>query len=167
MLRNFSFGLLAATLALTSGTAVRAAGNPPTLTGSWHVTVMLVDCATGAPRPPFQSLLTFGADGTLVETTNNAAFKPGQRSPGHGVWRRTNGTSFHAYSDAFIQFSSPASAAPPAPAFTRGLQRISQDIDIDPANPDSFTSQATVEFFDDAGTLLMQGCATATGTRFE
>jgi hypothetical protein len=128
---------------------------------------MLVDCTTGAARPPFHSLLTFGSDGTLTGTTNNATFKPGQRTSDYGVWYRTQGTTFHAASEAFILFSSAASAAPPAPAFARGVQRITQDIDIDPRSPDVFTSQASVEFFDDAGNTVMTGCATATGARFQ
>ena len=167
MLKSICCGLLAMAAATAGSTRLQAATDTPTLAGSWHVTVALVDCTTGVARPPFQSLLTFGSEGTLVETTNNAAFKPGQRSPGHGVWRRTEGTSFSAYSDAFIMFSSAASMSPPAPPFTRGLQRITQDIDIDPRAPDTFRSTASVEFFDEAGTLLMKGCATATGTRFE
>ena len=167
MFRSISCGVLALTLAAAGSVHMQAAMDSPTLVGSWHVTVVLADCNTGAPRPPFQSLLTFGSDGTLIETTNNAAFKPGQRSPGQGVWRRNAGTSFSAYSDAFIQFASAPSMTPPAPAFTRGLQRITQDITIDPRSPDVFTSTASVEFFDEAGTLLMTGCATATGARFE
>ena len=79
----------------------------------------------------------------------------------------TGGSSYSAYSDAFIMFSSEPSVAPPAPAFTRGLQRISQTITIDPQTPDAFTSAASVEFFDENGTLLLKACATATGTRFE
>ena len=66
-----------------------------------------------------------------------------------------------------IMFSSAASMSPPAPAFTRGLQRITQDITIDPRSPDVFASTASVEFFDEAGALLLKTCATATGARFE
>ena len=169
MFRTVAGGLLAVAIAVAGSATIAhaTAGDSPTLAGSWHVTVMLTDCVTGAARAPFHSLLTFGVDGTLVETTNNATFKPGQRSPGHGVWRRTGGSSYSAYSDAFIMFSSEPSVAPPAPAFTRGLQRISQTIKIDHQTPDAFTSAASVEFFDENGTLLLKACATATGTRFE
>ena len=167
MLKNICCGLLALAAATAGSPRLHATDNPPTLTGTWRVTVMLVDCTTGAARPPFHSLLTFGSDGTLTGTTNNAAFKPGQRSADHGIWQRTVGTSFHASSEALILFSSAASMTPPAPAFTRGVQRITQDIEIDPRSPDVFTATASVEFFDESGTLLMTGCATATGARFE
>jgi hypothetical protein len=168
MLKNICCCALLALAAASAGSpTLRASGDLPTLTGTWRVTAMLVDCTTGAERPPFHSLLTFGSDGTLTGTTDNAAFKPGQRSPDHGVWKRTQGTSFHASSEAFILFSSAASIAPPAPAFARGVQRITQDIDIDPRTPDVFNTTASVEFFDEAGTVLMTGCAVATGTRFE
>lgn len=167
MFKNICCGLLALGTAMVASPRMQAETNPPTLTGTWRVTVMLVDCATGAARPPFHSLLTFGADGTLSGTTNNGTFKPGQRTSDYGVWQRTQATSFHATSEAFILFSSPASMSPPAPAFTRGVQRITQDIDIDPRSPDVFTSQASVEFFDEAGNAVLTGCATATGARFE
>jgi hypothetical protein len=167
MLKNICCGLLALAAATAGAPRLHANDNAPTLTGTWRVTVMLVDCTTGAARPPFQSLLTFGSDGTLTGTTNNATFKAGQRSPDHGSWERTAGMAFHAASEAFILFSSPASVSPPAPPLTRGIQRITQDINIDPRSPDVFTSQASVEFFDESGTLLLAGCATATGNRFE
>ena len=167
MFKNVCCGLLALGAAMAGSPRLHAGSDPPTLTGTWRVTVMLVDCTTGAARPPFHSLLTFGADGTLAGTTNNGTFKPGQRTADYGVWQRTRTTSFHAASEAFILFSSPASTSPPAPAFTRGVQRITQDIDIDPRSPDVFTSEASVEFFDEAGNVVLTGCATATGARFE
>jgi hypothetical protein len=167
MLKNICCGLLALGTAMAGSPRSQAGSTPPTLTGTWRVTVSLVDCATGAARAPFHSLLTFGADGTLSGTTNNGTFKPGQRTSDYGVWQRTEATSFHATSEAFILFSSAASAAPPAPPFARGVQRITQDIEIDPRSPDVFSSQASVEFFDEAGNVAMTGCATATGSRFQ
>jgi len=167
MFKNICCGLLALAAAAAGSPRLHAANTSPTLTGSWRVTVMLVDCTTGAARPPFHSLLTFGSDGTLSGTTNNGTFKPGQRTSDYGVWQRTQATSFHAVSEAFILFSSAASTAPPAPPFARGVQRITQDIEIDPRSPDVFSSQASVEFFDEAGNVVMTGCATATGSRFQ
>jgi hypothetical protein len=48
-----------------------------------------------------------------------------------------------------------------------GLQRIAQTITIQKDNPDRFDSVAAVEFFDTNSVLLISGCATATGKRFE
>jgi hypothetical protein len=46
-------------------------------------------------------------------------------------------------------------------------QKISQTMEIGD-DPDQFTTTAaSVQFFDPTGTLLVSGCATATGQRFE
>lgn len=144
-------------------TPVVGAESSRSLEGTWRVQVTLKDCTTGAPRPPFWSLLTFARGGTLTETTNNPAFQPGQRSSGHGTWRR-KGHGYEAATEAFIQFSS--APPPPAPSFQRGLQRISQAIEIQD-DPDVFTSVASVLFFDAVGNPLATGCATAVGYRAE
>ena len=167
-MKRLTIALAVAVLAATGFTAgVSADGREADgLTGTWRVTITLKDCVTGTPRPPFRSLLTFGSDGTLVETTNNPAFRPGQRGPGHGAWDRVGGRTFSAASEAFIMFSSDPSPAPPSPGFTKGLQRISQTITLTHDSPNAFSSVASVQFFDDAGTLLNEGCATAVGSRF-
>lgn len=132
------------------------------IVGTWRVQVTTYNCATGIQNPPFAAYLTFGSHGTLLETTASPAFAPGQRSPGHGIWSRTGGDDYKAISEAFILFSTPPS--PPAPPFQRGVQRITQAIDVD---GDQLTSAATVEFFDTAGNLLASGCASAVGQRFK
>lgn len=132
------------------------------IVGTWRVQVTTFNCATGVQGPPFAAFLTFGSHGTLVETTASPAFAPGQRSPGHGIWNRTGGDDYTAISDAFILFSTPPN--PPAPPLQRGVQRITQAIDV---HGDQLTSAATVEFFDTAGNLLASGCASAVGQRFK
>lgn len=139
--------------------------DPRSLEGTWWVEVTLVDCASRAPRPPFVSLLSFDRAGTLVETTNNPVFQPGQRSPGHGVWKRTGARTFEAFSDAFIMFSS-APNPPASPGFARGRQRITQSITMAKGDADTFDSEATVAFFDASGAELLGGCATAVGHRY-
>jgi hypothetical protein len=47
------------------------------------------------------------------------------------------------------------------------MQRISQTITIQKNDPNAFASVAQVEFFDTNSVLLISGCATATGQRFE
>ena len=132
------------------------------LEGTWRVDVTLYNCATGVEAKPFKSFLTFGAEGTLVETTANPAFQPGQRSPGHGDWYRTGRNSYFAASESFIIFSS--EAHPPVPAFHRGSQRIEQDIEMQGRN--AFTSEAVVYFYDEAGAVLVTACARARADRF-
>ncbi len=129
------------------------------LQGTWHVTVTLHNCQTGAPLVSFPSLLTFASGHTLIEVTSSPAFLPGQRTPGLGTWSHTNGHVFSATSDAFILF---ASVTTP-PGFRRGVQRITQTIDV---NGDSFTANASNQFFDTNGVQYDTGCATVVGQRF-
>jgi len=128
------------------------------LEGTWVVTVTQHDCSSGTPiGVPFESLLTFSLGGTLTETTSNPMFFPALRGPGHGVWNRTGWHTYHASSLAFITMSGALAKT----------QKITQTIDMG-ADPDSFVAtDASVQFFDPAGNLLVTGCASATGKRFE
>lgn len=83
-MKNIAVVAVALAGLLTVGTRFAVAADPSdgrTLEGTWLVEVTLRDCATNAP-PSFYSLLSFGRAGTLIETTNNAGFLPGQRGPG-------------------------------------------------------------------------------------
>ena len=135
-----------------------AAGNG--LTGTWRVTVQLHVCnSTINIGSPFQSLLTFGRGGTLVEVTANAMFYPSLRSPGHGIWRAQGDGTYSASSMAFI-----TSNVNGALTMT---QRIDQTIVIGD-NPDQFTvKNANVKFYDPSGTFLKMGCADAWGKRYQ
>ena len=132
------------------------------IVGTWRVQVATYNCATGIQNPPFPAFLTFNSHGTLLETTASPAFAPGQRSPGHGIWSRTGEHTFTATSEAFLLFTTPPN--PPAPGTQRGTQRITQAITID---DDQLTSEATVEFLDTAGNVIVTGCASAVGQRFK
>ena len=133
------------------------------LDGTWEVLVGLVNCQTGAATgPPFPSLLAFAGNGTMVETTSNRAFAPGQREPGVGVWTRTAPGEYHATSVAFIEFSTDPSAT--SPGFQAGTQTISQTIEFN-AGPDQWTANATIQFADASGGIYRQGCATAFAQR--
>ena len=162
--RATALALAIAGTVLGVGSINVAAHTPParqTLQGSWRVEVTIVDCATGAERPPFWAMLTFAQGGTLTETTANQAL-PGARTPGHGRWFRSRAGSFTAVSEAFILFG---------PAFRPWTHRIWQRIEMD--SPDHFTSDATVEFTLTPGTLSpppvalppAAGCARAVGYR--
>jgi hypothetical protein len=167
--RTFS---LAAVLALTAitvfatGKTAKAqdserSGNS-TLQGTWRVQVTAADCASGAHGPAFASYLTFADGGTLTETTSNPALQPGQRTSGHGYWNRTGGHTYDALSEAFILFDTPAHG--PVPAFKRGIQRISQKIEV---QDDTFTSNAVTDFVDASGNPVATLCAVATGQRMK
>jgi hypothetical protein len=62
--------------------------------------------------------------------------------------------------EAFIMF--PTAGPPP---LQRGRQRVDQGITM--TSRDSFTSDASVTFFNSSGTVLLSGCARASGVRFE
>jgi hypothetical protein len=136
-----------------------------TLRGTWVVQVrLLASCGGGSELPPFWSLLTFASGGTLTGTATNQAFAPGQRSADHGTWARARGRDYTASSLAFINFQTPPSP-PVSPGFQRGAQRIDQAITL--TDDDTFTSAAKVTFFDADAQPYREGCAVATGYRYE
>lgn len=171
------FALLATgSIAPTTAAAENSGGTDgvgaKALVGTWRVTVTTYrNCDPLQPNPSFDSLLTFGVDGSLIETTSSAQFQVGQRSIGHGRWERTGPGAFRAVSEAFIQFSTSSSLPPPppGPALQRGRQRIDQGIQMTSRN--SFESDASVFFFnstsDNDVAPYFAGCAKASGVRFE
>lgn len=161
--RRFAAALAIGGLVVLGGGSRLAADSDPAdsrLEGTWRVEVTTTDCATGAPFLTFKAMLAFARGGTMSGTTANPAFRPGQRTSDYGVWRRTGDDTYRAVSEAFILFDSPA--APPVPGFSRGVQRITQALKVE---EDRFASNATVQFFNSNGDLLIAGCAKASGER--
>jgi hypothetical protein len=144
-------------LSVASAQAQTSALTGKELEGTWKVEVTQRDCNTGDPLgTPFQSLLTFANGGTMTETTDNPLFFPAERSPGHGVWSSKGESRYTAATTAFVTLNG---------ALTK-TQTIRQTIEMGD-DPNRFTTvKATVQFFDPNGTLLVTGCATATGVRF-
>lgn len=171
------FALLAAAAVTPATAAAQNAGGTDgvgakALVGTWRVTVTTYrNCDPQLPNPTFDSLLTFGEDGSVIETTSSAQFQVGQRSIGQGRWEQTGPGAFRAVSEAYIQFTTTASLPPPppGPALQRGRQRIDQGIQM--TSRDSFASDASVFFFnstsDNGVAPYFTGCATASGVRFE
>jgi len=153
-----------ATTSAANGMAYGRSQAPAPLEGTWLVSIQPYNCATGVdvPVPAVLSYLTFGAGGTLVETTSNPAFEPGQRGPGHGFWERTGRTSYRALLQAYILFDSTLTSR-----YKRGYQRIDQGIEFH--SDDHWTSDATVQFLVPPSTKPVppSGCARATATRME
>ncbi len=144
------------------GAMAMAQSDDAKMVGTWKVQVTLYNCVTGQQGQPFGSMLSFNRGGTLIGTTSNSAFQPGQRTSDYGSWSHVSGNTYKAASEAYILFSSAPN--PPAPGFSQGSQRITQSITL---NGDQFTSVATVQFLDPAGNVIRAGCATATGQRFQ
>jgi hypothetical protein len=155
-------------LMLMVGVTAPAAADPAdnsipakALVGTWRVAITTFNCVTNVQNPTIASLLTFGSDGSLIETTSSPQFAVGQRTIGHGRWERLGSGAYRAAFEAFIMFPTPNSTPPLA----RGRQRVDQGITM--TSRDSFTSDASVTFFDTSGTVLLNGCARASGVRFE
>jgi hypothetical protein len=131
--------------------------DPGRLLGTWQVQITLLNCVTQVPlAPPFASMLAFEGAGTLTGTTANPAFAPGQRSSDYGTWNYKGHGTYVAASDAYILF--------PAGPFVRGTQRIVQAISV---SGDTFTSAATVTFYDVNGNNVLGACAVAQAHRFQ
>jgi hypothetical protein len=149
---------------LAAGMAYGRSQAPAPLEGTWLVRIQPYVCSTGTdvPVPAVLSYLTFGAGGTLLESTSNPAFEPGQRGPGHGFWERTGRTSYRAVLQAYVLFDSTLTTR-----YKRGYQRIDQGIEFH--DDDHWTSNATVQFFVPPSTTPVppSGCARATATRME
>jgi hypothetical protein len=169
-------GAVALTGMLVAGLGMTAkAGSPgedesfrggKVIVGTWRIKVQLVNCDTRVSLGhSFTSLLTFNDGGTFTGSTSNPVFAPGQRGPEQGVWEQDGKRTYEAKSGAFILFTTPPNP-PHNPGFEAGLQTIAQKIEFD-ENPDEFTSDAKIEFFDATGTSYRKGCASATATRFE
>jgi hypothetical protein len=147
----------------SNGKRPRAAAD---LEGSWQTTITPYNCVTGVPNTPatFDSYLTFAAGGTLVETTSNPSFLPGQRSAGHGFWERAGHQSYDASFQAFVQF---AGGSLPQPQYVRGVQRVDIAIDMDDG-ADHWSGVFTVTFRNTAGAVVPpSGCARAVAVRIE
>ena len=127
-------------------------GEEGRLQGTWHLTVTLHNCQTGAPLLTFPSLLTFASGQTLVEVTLQSRVHAWAADTRPRDLSRTEGHTFSATSDAFILF--PSASTPPG--FRRGVQRITQTIQV---NGDNFVANASTQFFDANGTQYDAGCA--------
>jgi hypothetical protein len=155
----------AAGLAAADGNAFGPTEAPALLEGSWQVRITPYVCGSNPivsfPQSAVDSYLMFGAGGTLVETTSNPRFMPGQRSPGLGYWERVGRTTYAAAFQAFIQFAT----VPATPtSYVRGTQRVDQEIEL--VDADNFTSTAVVTFRDVNGNKVPpSGCATAVAVR--
>jgi hypothetical protein len=156
---------IAAGLAAADGDAFGRTEAPALLEGSWQVRITPYVCGSDPivsfPQAAVDSYLTFGAGGTLVETTSNPRFMPGQRSPGLGYWERTGRTTYTGVLQAFIQFATePATPT----SYVRGTQRVDQEIEL--VDDDNWTSTAVVTFRDVNGNKVPpSGCATAVSVR--
>ena len=149
--------------------AAEPGDGPRELVGTWRVQVTLVDCGSGTPlAPPFSSLVTFAAGGTMAEDTMNPGFGVGQRSAGQGTWNYQGRHTYGAKSVAYLNYTTPPNPATHNPGFHLGEQTISQTVRFN-KDADTWDSTAAIAFIDgtDPGTAPYRtGCAVASAQRF-
>jgi hypothetical protein len=172
-----SLGIAATCLAASTG-IVRAHSDdgdgPGGVVGAYTVKVTLRDCVTGAPLgPPFDSLVTLQAGGTISESAGGRAFAPGQRSSGHGQWTRVGPHTYRQEMVALIVFDTAANlpgtptfdpTRPVTPGFSAGWATISHVLTF--TDPKHGTSSGTNAFYTLAGERYRTGCSTAVVERF-
>ena len=142
-------GLLAV-LATTaySATSVRAA--TPTLAGTWNVAIPKSE---GNPQPG-QAILTFFADGNMVEM--NAFANPTTSKPGHGVWIASGGT----YLMSFDLFTFDDKG--------KNTGRVRTHLSIKMDGPDRWNATYTGDLIDLAGKVTKKiAYGTSNGTRMK
>jgi hypothetical protein len=167
---------LALALLLPLGSVAIASGDgggAGSIVGPYAVQVTLRDCTTGAPAgPPFDSLVTFHAGGTISESAGGRAFAPGQRSAGHGSWVRVGHRTYRQEMIALLTFDNPANlpgtptfdpTRPITPGFSAGWATVSHVITFTDAS--HATSSGTNAFYTLAGVKYREGCSTAIATR--
>jgi hypothetical protein len=130
-------------------------GSDNGLEGTWRVQLTVRNCQTGVALRTFPALFTFARGGTLSVTT--AGQLPALSTTGLGVWRHTDGHAYSAVSEAFV-FST-------AGVWTQ-THRLTRAIEIG-NNKDEFTDTVALQIFDTNGNMIVTGCATSVGSRFE
>lgn len=156
------------TLSLTTVSHAQSQQASFGLIGAWSVTVSLHpanNCNGPVIAPPFSSIVMFSRGGTVTESTSNAAFEPGQRGTGLGVWWLNDDGTYSATDVAFILFtSSNYTPGPPPVGFAAGTQEINHTITLN-RHATRWTDTATVQFYDVNHNSLNHACATATAVR--
>lgn len=142
-------GLLAA---LTTTVYASTSSYPatPTLVGTWNVTIPK---AEGNPRPTFYAMLTFLADGNMVETNTS---NPATTTPAQGVWIGAGNT----YLVTFELFTFDAQGK------HTGKVRVHLSLKMD--GPDHFSAPYTADMIDLTGKVTKKVIyGPSDGTRME
>jgi hypothetical protein len=116
--------------------------NHPRIVGTWSVQV------TPNGEQPFQALVTFTRDGSVIETEADA---PGT---GQGAWRRIGRNRF---AFAFQSFVFTETGDPGGHVVVRSVVTLSDD---------TLSGPFKFNVYDPAGNVVQSGSGTATATRF-
>lgn len=158
-------GLTAALLVVPGRAALAQSAEGRGIVGTWLVQVTLRNCQTGAPLgPPFNSLVTFHDDGTIVEAAASTSFAPGQRSPAHGTWTRQGPRTYRQKMVALLLFDTPAGYPVPPGGFLAGGQTVDHTVTL--VDDNRLTSTGTNAFYTNGLVLYRTGCSTAEAVRY-
>jgi hypothetical protein len=136
--------------ALTATISSLAQSSTPSIVGTWETTV---NPAGGTPSTPFQSMLTFFADGNVVEVN---AGNPAVTAPGRGVWTGSG----NAYLMTFNLFSFDEKG--------KNTGKIKSYLSISMDGPNRFTCTFTADAIDLTGKVTKKvASGTCESTRLE
>ena len=130
-------------------------------TGSWEG----VARSTTVFLPPLTTLLTFTADGNLVESRRlylrESPLGPLVATPGHGEWRRSKNGGFDA---TIVLLYQGASEHPTSPGVVIGREKVRYKFQF--ANgSEKLHGTVLIEMQDAAGNVLFSGPGTIDATR--
>ena len=132
-----------------------------TPTGSWEGVAQ----STTIPLSPLTTLLTFGADGNLVESRRlylpQSPLGPVLATSGHGEWRRSKDDRFEA---TIVLLYQGASDHPTSPGVVIGRERVRYRFQLIRGG-EQLQGTILVEIHDAAGNIVFSGPGTIEATR--
>ena len=132
-------------------------------TGSWEGVARF----TTEQRPPLTTLLTFTADGNLVESRRlylpESPLGPLVATPGHGEWRRSKSGGFDA---TIILLYQGAPEHPTSPGMTIGREKVRYKFQFINGGG-KLQGTILVEVQDAAGNVVFSGPGTIEATRIK
>ncbi|HRI38817.1 MAG TPA: hypothetical protein PLO50_09690 [Nitrospira sp.] len=132
-----------------------------TPTGSWEGVAQ----STTIPLSPSTTLLTFGADGNLVESRRlylpQSPLGPVIATSGHGEWRRSKNDSFEA---TIVLLYQGASDHPTLPGVVIGREQVRYQFQLIRGGA-QLQGTILVEIQDAAGNIVFSGPGTIEATR--
>lgn len=130
-------------------------------TGSWEG----VARSTTVPLPPLTTLLTFTADGNLIESRRlflaQSPLGPLVATPGHGEWRRSKGGGFDA---TIVLLYQGAPEHPSSPGVVIGREKVRYKFQLVNGGQ-QLQGTILVEIQDAEGNVVFSGPGTIEATR--
>jgi hypothetical protein len=148
--------LAAAPASTAEGSSTSASDGGQVFVGTW----MLLNTPATNVVPPFYELITFHADGTLVQTENDLAGPPFPATTGHGVWRRSRASGLVlTYTNVHLVYD-PTTFLPLGTLKILGRAVLGKDLN-------SLSGEVKATAFDLNGNVLFQATGTFAGTRIQ